>query len=138
MSDTASNGACLRENVNMCNELVTKDSLQENVKKWVFLEARLKLINEKTKEMRELRNRAEADIIQYLEEKNMTHRKITITDGELKIADKKEYGALTYSYIEECLGKLIPDKSQVDYVVQYIKDNRPVKTVKELRCTHNR
>jgi hypothetical protein len=114
-------------------ELVPRSALVENVKKWVFLEARLKLINEKTKEMRELRNRTESDIIRYLEENNMTNRKITITDGELKVADKKEYGALTYSYIEECLGKLIPDKSQVDYVIQYIKDNRPVKTVKELK-----
>ena len=114
-------------------ELVPRSALVENVKKWVFLEARLKLINEKTKEMREMRNRTESDIIRYLEENNMTNRKITITDGELKVADKKEYGALTYSYIEECLGKLIPDKSQVDYVIQYIKDNRPVKTVKELK-----
>ena len=119
-------------------ELVPRAALVENVKKWVFLEARLKLINEKTKEMREMRNRTESDIIRYLEENNMTNRKITITDGELKVADKKEYGALTYSYIEECLGKLIPDKSQVDYVIQYIKDNRPVKIVKELKNTANK
>jgi len=88
--------------------------------------------------MREMRNRIECDIVRHLEENNMTHRKISVNDSELKIVEKKEYGTLTYSYIEECLGKLIPDKSQIDYVIQYIKDNRPVKTVKELRSVVNK
>jgi hypothetical protein len=116
-------------------EMVIKPGFEENVRKWVFLEARLKLINEKTKEMRELRNRIESEIIGYLDEKNMTHRKIAISNGEICVAEKKEYGGLTYSYIEECLGKLIPDKSQVEYVIKYIKNNRPIKIVKELKST---
>ena len=119
-------------------ELIIKNAFHENIKKWALLEARLKLINEKTKEMREMRNRIECDIVRHLEENNMTHRKISVNDSELKIVEKKEYGTLTYSYIEECLGKLIPDKSQIDYVIQYIKDNRPVKTVKELRSVVNK
>jgi hypothetical protein len=119
-------------------ELIIKNAFHENIKKWALLDSRIKLINEKTKEMREMRNRIECDIVRHLEENNMTHRKISVNDSELKIVEKKEYGTLTYSYIEECLGKLIPDKSQVDYVIQYIKDNRPVKTVKELRSAVNK
>ena len=119
-------------------ELIIKNAFHENIKKWTLLDSRIKVINEKTKEMREMRNRIECDIVRHLEENNMTHRKISVNDCELKIVEKKEYGTLTYSYIEECLGKLIPDKSQVDYVIQYIKDNRPVKTVKELRSAVNK
>ena len=119
-------------------ELIIKNAFHENIKKWTLLDSRIKVINEKTKEMREMRNRIESDIVRHLEENNMTHRKISVNDCELKIVEKKEYGTLTYSYIEECLGKLIPDKSQVDYVIQYIKDNRPVKTVKELRSAVNK
>lgn len=119
-------------------ELIIKNAFHENIKKWTLLDSRIKVINEKTKEMREMRNRIESDIVRHLEENNMTHRKISVNDSELKIVEKKEYGTLTYSYIEECLGKLIPDKSQVDYVIQYIKDNRPVKTVKELRSVVNK
>ena len=119
-------------------ELIIKNAFHENIKKWTLLDSRIKVINEKTKEMREMRNRIESDIVRHLEENNMTHRKISVNDSELKIVEKKEYGTLTYSYIEECLGKLIPDKSQVDYVIQYIKDNRPVKTVKELRSAVNK
>ena len=40
---------------------------------------------------------------------------------------------LTFGYLEEMLPKLIPDKTQVDYVVKYLKDNRTVKTVPEIR-----
>ena len=119
-------------------ELIIKNAFHENIKKWTLLDSRIKVINEKTKEMREMRNRIECDIVRHLEENNMTHRKISVNDCELKIVEKKEYGTLTYSYIEECLGKWIPDKSQVDYVIQYIKDNRPVKTVKELRSAVNK
>jgi len=109
-------------------------TIPEKIKKWVVLDSQLKLIGEKTKTIREMRNQLESEIIVYLEERGLTNKKIGIGNGsELKIVDKKEYGALSYTYIEECLAKLIPDEKQVDFVIQYIKDNRPTKTVKEIK-----
>jgi hypothetical protein len=109
-------------------------SLPDKIKKWVVLDSQLKLIHEKTKTIRDMRNGLETEIIETLDERNMLHKKIGIGNGgELKIVEKKEYGALTYGYIEECLAKLIPDTDQVDFVIQYIKNNRPIKIVKEIK-----
>lgn len=70
-------------------ELIIKNAFHENIKKWTLLDSRIKVINEKTKEMREMRNRIESDIVRHLEENNMTHRKISVNDSELKIVEKK-------------------------------------------------
>ena len=51
---------------------------------------------------------------------------IKISDGELRIYEKKEYSPLTYSYIEKCLAKIIPDETHVEYIIQYLKENREV------------
>ncbi len=116
------------------NQTIVDPTLPEKIKKWVVLDSQLKLIAEKTKTIREMRNLLETEIIDQLEERGLTNKKIGIGNGsELKIVDKKEYGALTYTQIEECLAKFIPDESQVEFVIQYIKDNRPVKTVKEIK-----
>ena len=40
--------------------------------------------------------------------------------------------------IEEYLAKIISDKSHVDYIIQYIKNNREIKTTSELRFAKNK
>jgi hypothetical protein len=66
---------------------------------------------------------------------------INISDGELKFCEKKEYHALTLSYIEQCLNQYIKNdlqnelhnnSKQVANIMQYIKSNRPIKTVKDI------
>jgi hypothetical protein len=65
----------------------------------------------------------------------MTHTKIEISDGELKMYEKKEYSPLTFTYIEESLAKILTDKSQVDYIIQFLKQNREVKSSVDIRRT---
>jgi len=105
----------------------------ENVKRWVILDTHLKMINEKTKKIRDERHELTANICEYLEKNNMTHKKIGINDGKtLSFHEKKEYSPLTFGYIEECLGKLIQEKEQVAYIIQFLKENRVVKVSPDL------
>ena len=53
---------------------------------------------------------------------------IKITDGELRFYEKKEYSPLTFGYIEKSLGKIISDKTQLDYVIKFLKENREITT----------
>lgn len=39
---------------------------------------------------------------------------------------------MSLSYLEKSLLELIPDKTQVAYVMKYLKDNRQVKTNHEI------
>jgi hypothetical protein len=83
--------------------------------------------------MRELKHDLADNICHYMNENNMKNKKISITGGELKIYDKKDYSPLNYGYIEKCLGEIIPDKTHVEYIINYLKENREVSVSQELR-----
>jgi len=112
-----------------------KKQFVENIQKWVILDKQLKLVNEKTKEIRENKHRLTNDICDYIQNKNLSTTKIEISDGELKMYEKKEYSPLTFTYIEESLAKILTDKSQVDYVIEFLKKNREVKYSVDIRRT---
>lgn len=110
-----------------------KEQFIENVKKWVVLDSQLKIVNEKTKKLRELKHTMTEDICKYMTENNIKNNNIIISDGKLKVYEKKEYTPLTYGYIEKCLGEIITDKTQVDYVIKYLKEHREIATSYDIR-----
>jgi hypothetical protein len=110
----------------------------DNVKQWVHVDSQLKIINEKTKKVRETKHMLNNEICKYMSENNLTQNKIGITDGELRIVEKKEYPPLSYGYIERTLAEIIPDKQQLDYLIQYLKDHREITTVLDIKRTYNK
>jgi hypothetical protein len=112
-----------------------KKQFVENVQKWVILDKQLELIREKTKEIRETKNKLTNHICDYIQTKNLSNTKIEISDGEIKMYEKKEYSPLTFTYVEESLAKLLTDKSQVDYIIQFLKKNRETKSSVDIRRT---
>ena len=115
-----------------------KKQFVENIQKWVILDKQLKLVNEKTKEIRENKHRLTNDICDYIQNKNLSTTKIEISDGELKMYEKKEYSPLTFTYIEESLAKILTDKSQVDYIIEFLKKNREIKNSVDIRRTYHK
>jgi hypothetical protein len=115
-----------------------KTQFIENIKKWVLIDSQLKIVNEKTKKMREIKHESTSQICKYMEDNNLKNNKIGISDGELRIFDKKDYSPLTYNYISKCLGELITDKSQVEYIIQYLKDNREITSSLDIRRTYSK
>jgi malonyl CoA-acyl carrier protein transacylase len=111
----------------------SKETFAENVRRWVLLDTQLKMINEKTKEMRDAKHKSGDIICEYMKSNGIQDKKIEIHDGDLKIYEKKEYPPLTYSYIEECLDKIIANKSQVEYILKFLKENREIKKVQDIR-----
>ena len=112
-----------------------KKTFVENVQKWLLYEQQLKLVTDKAKQIRESKNTTAESICQYMQTHGLTHNKIKITDGELKIYEKKEYSPLTYTYVEECLAKIITEKESVEFIMDYLKQNRETKITHEIRKT---
>jgi hypothetical protein len=112
------------------------NDLTENVKKWVLCDKQLKLAKEKIDKIRDLKQELGISILSYMVNHPISNNEIVITDGKIKMYEKKEYSPLTFSYIEQCLAKIIPEKSHVDFIIQYIKDNREVKTTPDLRSIY--
>jgi hypothetical protein len=115
-----------------------KNQFIENVQKWVLIDNQLKIVNEKTKKMREMKNSLSEDICKYMNENNLVNKKIGITNGELRIVEKKDYSPLSYGYIEKKLEEIIPDKSHVEFIIQYLKDNREITVSQEIRSNYNK
>lgn len=109
----------------------------ESVKRWTVLDTQLKLVQEKTKVMREERHQLTDKICEYLTTNNLTNKRIGIHDGNLRLYDKTEYSPLTFGYLEERLGEIIPEKSHVEFILQYLKEHRQTKTVQELKRTYS-
>ena len=115
------------------NQEIVPHTLVENVQKWVVYDNQLKLIHEKTKLIRDQKHQLTQSICQHMDQKST--KQIQLGDGVLTIYEKKEYSPLTFTYIEESLGKIIPDKTHVAYIIDHLKKNREVKTSHELRKT---
>lgn len=114
-------------------DIETKEELISQVRQWVAIDEQMKITNEKIKKIRELKTHLTKNICDYIHNKNMQKNKIYISNGTLSFYEKKDYSPLTYSYVEKCLGELIADKKQIDFIIQYMKDHRDIHTVPDIR-----
>ena len=109
-----------------------RELLIEQVKNWVILDQKIQMINEKTKQIRELKSSVTTEICDYIKRNNITSN-IGISNGELRMYDKKEYKPLTFTYVEKCLNDIIKDKTHVEYIIKYLKDNREITTSQDIK-----
>ena len=112
-----------------------KQEFSENVQKWVVIDNQLKKYNGHIRKLREYRTAINTQIHEYIKTNHLEHVSIGISDGELKLADKREYAPLTFTYIKSCLTTLIKDQSNVDRIIEYLRENREVKITSEIRRT---
>ena len=117
--------------------VTTKQQLIDDVQRWVLLESKLKEVNDKVKSMRDMKNQLTRNITEYMKSNNLKSN-IEISDGELRFYEKKEYSALTYSYIEKCLKDIIADEKQVEYIIKYLKTNREQTTSTDIKRVYNK
>ena len=110
----------------------------ENIKQWVLLDSQLKIVNEKTRKLRDTKAELSEHICEYMNSNNLLENKIGISDGELRIFQKKEYSPLSYGYIERSLAEIITDKTQIDYIIQFLKDKREITTSLDIRRTYHK
>lgn len=111
-----------------------KDNLIKCIQNYVTIDDNLKLINEKTKLLKEKKGKLSKAICSYVEDNNI-NKNIKISDGILKISERKDYTPLSYGYIEDCLAEIIHDENKVAYIIDYLKENREIKTSLEIKRT---
>jgi len=114
----------------------SKAAFIENVQRWVVLDKKLKLVNEKTRELRNMKHTSGDAICEYMKKTSSATNKINITNGHLQIYEKNEYSPLTFGYIEQTLSKIISNPEQVDYIMKHLRDGRELKTTTSVRGTY--
>jgi hypothetical protein len=113
------------------------DGFQENIKKWVQLDSQLKVINDKAKDVRTQRNELSDDIFDFVETNNLSASTIKISDGKLKFAQTKQTAPISLGFLENCLSEIIKNEEQVTKIMEYIKQQREVKYVADIKRVYN-
>jgi hypothetical protein len=119
----------------LVSKTISTESLVDCVQKWVLLEGKLKEVNDKIKQMREMKQDLGKKITTYMKE-NELNSSIEISDGELKLYEKKEYTNLSFGFIEKHLKEIIKDEKQVDFIITYLKSKRETNVVTEIKRLH--
>ena len=117
-------------------QVISRETLTNKIKRWVQLDSQLKIINERTKTMRDERGRLSGEICMDLNSAGISKQKILLPDGDLKVYEKKEYSPLTFGFLEQHLGTIMSDPQQVSYVIDYLKQKREIKCSNDLKRTY--
>jgi len=112
-------------------------SFENNIQKWVSIDNQIKPLQDEIKQLREKRNYVSNDICNYIKNNNLDNATIKISDGKLKFVNTKQNPPLTYKFINECLGKCIPDVNQVELIMNFIKEQREPKYSEDIKRFYN-
>jgi len=110
---------------------------EQQVKRWVSLDNKIKELNEEVRRLRDERNETNDAIFTIVEDNKLHNAVIKISDGRLEFKKMKVQSPLSLKYIKECIENFIEDEGQVDTIMTYIRDNREVKMVDDIKRVYN-
>jgi hypothetical protein len=108
-------------------------SFENKIQEWVHLDNKLKKLNEEIKQLREQRNSIESNLTNYVKTNNIADKTIKVNNDKLKFVDTKVPEPLTFKYLEKTLGEIIKNESQVQLIMEHIKQKRAIKIVPEIK-----
>jgi hypothetical protein len=117
---------------------INKDRFIENVQRWVLIDNQMKIVNEKTNKLRTMKHDLRNQICDYMKDNNLENNKIGLSNGELRLYEKRDYSPLTFTYLEKSLLQIIPDKNHVAYIIKHVKDNREIEVSTDIRATYTK
>jgi seryl-tRNA synthetase len=112
-------------------------SIENQFQQWVSIDNQLKSLNEKIKELRERKNKLTENITTYASNNNLSEKIVKIDNDKLKITNIRTAEPLTFKYIAKTLGEVIKNESQVDLILEHLKNKRQIKTVPEIKRLYN-
>ena len=111
-------------------------SFENQIKDWVSVDNKLKILNNTIKELRMERNNLGEEIIQYIETNNLNHATVKISDGQLRFAHMKQTAPLTLTYINQCLKDCIGSEETVQKIMKHIKEKRDAKYIADIKRSY--
>jgi hypothetical protein len=112
-------------------------SFEQQIQQWVTIDNQLKLLTDRMKELRDKKSTLSQNINEHIETNNLTNSGVKLSDGQLKFIKVKDTQPLTFKYLETCLHEIIKNETQVNTIVDYIKNKRDVKYVPEIKRLYN-
>jgi hypothetical protein len=92
------------------------------MEQFLQIDNKIKELNDQLRTLRERRSLLEAHIIKN----NLQHTKC-------KIVETRHAEPVTFRYLEKSLGEIIPDKQQLQKVIEHVKQRRQITINKEIK-----
>ena len=108
-------------------------SFEQDMRKWAILDNKIRASNNELKELRSQKAEVGSSICEFMKTKGLENKKVDTGDSIISFYEKNEYPALTFGYIEKCLGEIISEKDKVALIVKQLKDKREIKKSNDLR-----
>ena len=112
-------------------------SFENKIQQWVQIDNQVKKLNDQVKQLREQRNSLETNLTSYVKTNNITDATIKINNDKIKFVDTKIPEPLTFKYLEKTLGEIINNETQVQAIMEHIKQKRTFKIVPEIKRFSN-
>lgn len=110
-----------------------------DVYRWRQLNSLIQTKSEELKDLRKEKTEIDKRIMTYMEKYKVADKPIRIgQEEEITIVEKREYGTLSFGYIEESLDKILTNRDHVDFIIGYLRDNREVRETKCLKHSYRR
>ena len=110
-------------------------NFSQDVQTYLQLEDQIQELQSQLKSLRETKQTTQQKITRTMQENQWENRTFALGGKSVSFVERKQYSTLSFTYLAEKLPKIIPDQNQVDYVIQYLKEQREVKTIPDLKCT---
>jgi hypothetical protein len=95
---------------------------------FLLLDNQIVSLNKKLKELREKRSELETKIMEKSETPQFQYN-----GNKFRIAETRVPESLTFKYLEKSLSTIIKNPQQVETIISFIRTNREIKTVAELK-----
>ena len=109
------------------------NTLTQCVQEYAAIEDELEELSEKQKVLRKRKQDLETTIIKTMKERNLENRTLKQGQNHFSIKTRKQYSSLTFSYLERSFEKMIPHKDSREMLLEYLRENREVRNVDELK-----
>ena len=111
-------------------------TFENKIQSWVSLDNQIKVLNERSRSLREERSSIGEYIFEYIETENLSNATVQISDGRLKFGEATQTAPLTLTFIKNCLSDCIKNPEDVESIMTYIKKSRQKKRVPEIKRSY--
>ncbi len=112
-------------------------SFEQYIQEWIDLDEQVKMYNDKLKQLREKRNIIEEKVTAMANTNKLLNTSFKFKNNNLKIVNSKVVQPLSLKFLEKSLGNIIQNGDQVKRIVNYIRNNREIKIIQEIKRLSN-
>lgn len=116
-----------------------QNELKQNISKYVYYDNYIRDIEKKLDPIREKRKMLQDNIVYIVKSNNVPELSVQLPDGALEFVEKETTSGLNINYVKTGISnyfmqfvkepkQMVRAQEQADSLIQYLLDNRPVKT----------